>query len=196
MNAVANPSPLSKLQTVRVPLWVPLTLAVLLLLLFVWKYVALSAAEARLEEQRIALTEQAAREKAALLARANAAITQYSDEAHVLLGTGLSWAVRGEMIQGNLGQVDEFFGELVRNPRIQRVALADASGRILTASDRKLEGGTFSEHFPAELLNAPGVAVHPGEQGQKNLALPVQGLTQRLGTVIVAYQPEPALTDP
>lgn len=196
MNVEASPSALSKLQTVRVPVWVPLTLAVLLLILFVWKYVALNAAEARLEEQRVALTEQAAREKAALLARANAAIAQYSDEAHVLLGNSLSWSVRGAMIQSNLGLVDEFFGELVRNDRIQRVALADSSGRILTASDRKLQGGTFSEHFPAELLNEPAVAVHPGEDGQKNLALPVQGLTQRLGTVVVAYQPEPALTDP
>ena len=194
MNAQASSSPMSKLQTIRVPLWVPVALAVLVLILLVWKYLALSAAEARLEEQRIALTEQASREKAALLARANAAIAQYSDEAHVLLGTSLSWSVRGAMIQNNLGLVDEYFGELVHNERIQSVALADTSGRILTASDRKLQGGTFSEHFPAELLNEPGVAIHPGEEGQKNLALPVQGLTQRLGTVVVVYKPEPALT--
>lgn len=196
MNADAPETFAAKLQSVRVPLWLPLLLGVLLVVVFIWKQWALNAAEAELEAQRIALTEQAAREKAALLARANEAIARNSEAAHRLMGATLAWSVRGEMSRGNMGQIDEFFGELVRNDRIQQAALADPGGQILLSSDRKLQGARFADHFPAELLSEPTVAIHPGKDGNKYLVMPIFGLTSRTGSVILVYQPESALTDP
>ncbi len=186
----------AKLQSVRVPLWLPLLLGALLVVVFIWKQWAMSAAEAERESQRIALTEQAAREKAALLARANEAIARNSDAAHRLMGATLAWSVRGEKSRGNLGQIDEFFGELVRNERIQQAALADHDGQILLSSDRKLQGARFADHFPVEMLGEPTVAIHPGKDGTKYLVMPILGLTSRTGSVILVYRPEPALTDP
>lgn len=186
-------SPLAKLQSIRLPLWLVLVLTVLLLALFISRQMALSEAEARFASERAALTAQMASEQAALLARANAAIAQNSDAAHVLFGTSLAWAIRGDLLQGNTGEIDLFFGELVRNARIQQVALADRDGRVMLASDRKLQGALFSEHFPAELATGQEVAVHAGNGGNKYLLMPIQGLNTRLGTAVIVYTPEPEL---
>lgn len=195
MSTEADATFLSKLQSTRLPVWIPLVLAILALVLFLAWRMAVSSAEDRLEAERAAWTAQAAAEKAALLARANAAIAANSEAAHRLFGTSLAWAVRGELNRGNLGEVDQFIGELVRNERIQQVVLTDRDGRITLASDRKLVGARFAEHFPAGLLAAPEVGIEDGAEGAKNLAMPIQGLTSRLGSVLVVYTPEPALTE-
>lgn len=195
MNSENNASVLSKLQSVRLPLWVSLVLAVLLVFLYLSKQMALSAAEARLESERQQLSSQFAAEKAALLARANAAIAENSQAAHLLFGKSLSWAVRGELMRGNLGEIDQFLGELVRNDRVQQALVVDRDGRIVLASDRKLQGASFTEHFPAGLLGAPDVAISDGEEGTKQLVMPVQGLNARLGSVLVVYRPEAPITD-
>lgn len=185
---------LSKLHSHRLPAWLPLVLALALIAAVISRQVALDHARALLDAQRSEFVAQLASEKAALLTRANAAIAQNSDAAHILFGTALAWAIRGDLLLGNTGEIDLFFGELVRNPRIQQVALTDRDGRILLASDRKLQTAAFAEHFPAELLNEQQVAVHAGNGGNKYLLMPIQGLNSRLGTVVLVYTPEPAIS--
>src|SRR5690606_4796087 len=101
MSSESNESILAKLQNARLPLWITLVLAVLLVFVFVSRQMALTAAEARLAAETQRLSEQFAAEKAALLARANTAISANSQAAHLLVGKTLSWAVRGEQIRGN-----------------------------------------------------------------------------------------------
>lgn len=195
MSSESNESILSKLQNARLPLWITLVLAALLVFVFVSQRMVLSAAEARLAAETQRLTEQFAAEKSALLARANSAISGNSEAAHLLVGKTLSWAVRGEQIRGNLGEIDQFVGELVRNERVQQVLVVDRDGRISLASDRKLQGAAFSDHFPADLLGAPDVSVTDGGDGLKHLVMPIQGLNARLGSVLVVYRPEPLLSE-
>ncbi len=181
---------MDRLRTTRVPLWTSLALALAVLLMFAWKQVAVGAAERRLEADRQALTAQLAQEKTALLTRAGSAIARSSEANHLMFGTALAWAVRGELIRGNQDQIDQYFNELVRNERIRVAVLAAADGKILLASDRKLQGGLLAEHFPADLAEAPTVMVRDGADGEKLLVLPIQGLTSRLGTVVLAYRAE------
>ena len=186
----AAPSTLDKLRATQLPLWVGVVLAVALALMFFWKQAAVSSAEKRLDAERQTLTAQLAEEKSAVLAQARDAIARNSEAGHLMFGTALAWAVRGELIRANLDQVDQFFNELVRNERIRVVLLAGADGKILLASDRKLQGGILAEHFPAELNEQAAVAVRPGEGAEKLLVLPIHGLSSRLGTVVLAYLPE------
>lgn len=185
----------TRMQTMRVPVWTLLLAAVIVLLLLVWKQTAVSSVEADLQTRMKTLTEQSSAERTALLDSANTAIRQNSDAAHVLMGTTLAWSIRGEMIRGNLGQIDEFFADLVRNERIQLVALVDPAGRIVLASDRKLQDAMFAEHFPAGLLDATAVSVHAGESASRYLLMPIQGLNSRLGSALLVYTPEPAFAE-
>lgn len=184
-----------RLRETRVPLWLALVLGLALVLLFVWKQVAVGAAERRLERERVALTEQFAREKAELIARVEATLEEHDETMHVFAGTLLAWAVRGELIRNNLDQIDQFFGELIRNERVRLVLLAGADGLIRLATDRKLQGAPFGDHFPAALLTEPGVAVRVGEAGDRHLVLPIQGLNERLATVVLVYAPVAGLSE-
>ncbi len=194
-NAPASPSAWSKLQSTRLPVWMFLVTVLIILLLLVWKQTAISKIETDLRTQLKSLTEQASSKQATLLSSANAAMRQNSESAHVLMGTTLAWSIRGEMIRGNLGQIDEFFADLVRNERVKLVVLADPEGKIILASDRKLQDAVFADHFPPALLAATTVSVHAGAGNaeERFLLMPIQGLNSRLGSALLVYQPEPLL---
>ncbi len=197
----ASPPPASgpdwkrRLLETQVPLWLALALGLALLLTFAWKQVAVGAAERRLESERAALTEQLAREKTELVARAETTLASRDEIMQVYAGTLLAWAVRGELIRNNLDQIDQFFNELIRNERVRGVFLAGADGVVRLASDRKLQGVAFADHFPAALLAEPAVVVRPDEAGQRRLVIPIQGLNERLATVVLVYTPEAGLTE-
>jgi hypothetical protein len=94
--------PLAILQTFKLPLWVSLALALLLVAAFVWARVSIGAAEARLENARQDLTRQFEADRAALMARMQAFTASQDDAAQRRFGTALAWAVRGELIRNNL----------------------------------------------------------------------------------------------
>lgn len=188
--------PLAVLQETRLPLWVSLLLALLLVIVFIWSRVAIGAAEARLEHARQEMTGKFESDRSALLARMQDYATRLDDDAQQRFGMALAWAVRGELIRNNLDQVDQFFNEMARMERVVRVVLADQNGKMLLSSDKRYQGGDFTALYPAGLLGTPQVTVLAGADGRKRLVLPVMGLAARLGTVVIDYAPVTAPTAP
>lgn len=188
--------PLAMLRETKLPLWVSLLLALLLAVVFIWSRVSIGAAEARLEKARQAMTQKYESDRSALLARMQDFTARQDDESQRRFGMALAWAVRGELIRNNLDQVDQFFNEMVRMERVERVVLAGQDGKVLLSSDKRFQGGDFTALYPSELLATPQVAILAGAEGKKRLVLPVMGLTARLGTVVVDYAPVPAPTAP
>ena len=182
-------SPLAPLQDIRLPLWVSLVLLALLILVFVWSRFSGAGAEQRLAQEHQQLAQKLEAEKSAMQREAQDALARQTQDLQVLFGAALAWAVRSAMLRNNLDEVDQYFVELVKNPRISLALLADADGKVLRTSDRKYLDARFSEHFPAELLRGEDVAVHPDEGNRRRLVLPIQGLTSRLGTVLLVYAP-------
>ena len=182
---------LLSLNTKRLPLWVSLLLALLLVIVFIWSRVSIGAAEARLESERQEMTRKFESDRAALLARLKDYTVRQDDESQRRFGMALAWAVRGELIRNNLDQVDQFFNEMVRMARVERVVLAGPDGKLLLSSDKRYQGGDFSTLYPAELLATSQVAVLAGAEGKKQVVVPVMGLTARLGTVVMDYAPMP-----
>lgn len=189
-------SVLDMLRETRLPLWVSLLLALLLVVVFVWSRILLGAAEARLENERQEMTRRFEEDKSALLARLQDFTARQDDESQRHFGTALAWAVRGELIRNNLDQVDQYFNEMVRMERVERVVLASQDGKILLSSDRRHQGGDFSALYPAGLLSVPQVSVLAGAEGKKRVVVPVMGLTARLGTVVMDYAPVSAPVSP
>ena len=111
-----------------------------------------------------------------------------ADETKREFGMALAWAVRGEMIRGNLDQVDQFFTEIVKLPGTERVLLADASGTVRVATDRRHLGAALTTLVPVEATLADTVEVRVQAAGPKLLVIPVMGLNSRLGTVVVSYR--------
>jgi len=179
-------SSLSKLMSIKLPLWVSLLLLIVLIIAFVWEQMIISNMEGQMQEQ----AQQLETSRAAIRSDAEKALAQNSDAAHSLLGATLSWAIRGELIRNNMDQIDQYFAELVKVERIKLAVLSDPSGKLLVSSDKKYQDGEFAQAFPAELLNEAQVSIRPGPDGSKLLVMPIMGLNTRMGTAVLSYTPE------
>ena len=184
----APSSSMARFAHMRVPLWLVLLVAVLLLALLGWQRVAMNRAEAGLAAERQALSRQFEADRSALLGELRAKVAANTDEAKRQFGMALAWAVRGEMIRNNLDQVDQFFGEIVKLPHTERVVLADASGTVRVSTDRRHLGAALTTLVPVEATLADKVEVRVQAEGPKLLVIPVMGLNSRLGTVVVSYR--------
>jgi hypothetical protein len=184
-----KPSPLAKLQEVKLPLWVSLALLALLIIVFAWGRWTAGVGERRLATERQQLTQQVEAERAAMQREMHETLARELRELQNLFGHALAWSVRSAMLRNNLDEIDQYFTDLVKNPRVTLVLLADNGGKVLRASDRKYLEVPFTDHYPAELLKVEGVNVQPDEGNRQRLVLPIQGLTERLGTVLLVYTP-------
>lgn len=182
-----KPSSLARLQHARLPAWVSLLLLVALVIVAAWAAYAVSAAERRLSHERQQLEQKFEADSSAIRREAQELITRQTQDMQLLFGTALAWSVRSAMLRNNLDEIDQYFGDLVKNPRIALVLLADADGKVLRTTDRKYLDAQFSTHFPEDLLKVENVVIRPDEGDRIRLVLPIQGLTARLGTVVLLY---------
>ncbi|MFN3750299.1 MAG: hypothetical protein ACK4SR_02925 [Thiobacillus sp.] len=191
----ANPSTgvMGKLTAVKLPLWVSLALLILWAASFAWQSLAQKRLVAKLDTERAAMTAQADADRQALLVNVRARAQNASEASLREFGTALAWAVRGEMIRNNLDQVDQFFTEIVRLPGTERALLAGADGKVKVSTDRRHLGAEASTVVPPEVLALPQVTVRREADGTQLLVVPVMGLNERLGTVVVTRRPADAL---
>ena len=139
--------------------------------------------------------QAAAAERAALLKRADAQHADTVTRSLKLFGVPLAWAMRREMMAGNLDQVDQYVSDLVKREGIEEVTVARADGTIAVASDRRHVGAAFGSLYAERYLRADEVVVDEITPGQWLLVTPVMGLTARLGTVVLAYRLPPFTLD-
>jgi predicted regulator of Ras-like GTPase activity (Roadblock/LC7/MglB family) len=107
-----------------------------------------------------------------------------------LSGIPLSWAVRREMISENYDQINEYLARFVKEPNIKLIVVVKADGIIVAATDKKLEGTTFSALFPKDLLQLDGISVTADKKGDIQITAPIMGFNTRLGLMILIYTPE------
>lgn len=103
-------------------------------------------------------------------------------------GVPLAWAIRREMMGGNLDQVDQYVTDLVKLEGVEGVAVAQADGTIAVASDRRHLGATFGSLYAERYLTAEQITAEETAPGQWLLVVPVMGLNARLGTVAIDYR--------
>ena len=185
-NADAKPSAAARLLKTKVPLWTALVLIVLLIAMGIAQYAAVRNAERQAELERQELARTLKTEIAAAQARNRQTLVRQSDQAHLLFGSALAWAVRSALVQNRPSEVDQYFAELVKNDGIKLALLVDGKGKIVASSDRQFAGKSFGAHFAPELLRADRISLHPNG-GDSHLVIPIRGLTTRLGTVLVAH---------
>lgn len=155
---------------------------VLLAVLWIWKSVEISNVEKKAENDRQALKEAAI--KQIILAH----------EMHLkLLAKPYVWAIRSEMMQGNIDQVNLFANDLVKEQNFQRIAVANDKGLIVSSTNKKDEGQPFSTIGKAEGLNNNNTTVENISDSMLIMTSPVMGFNSRLGTLLIKYSiPRPA----
>lgn len=180
------------LRDTTLPVWVGIVLLILLVAVFAWQRIAVNGAEARLADERAAMTARFDADRAALFGQVRQLAGERADVMQRRYGMALAWAVRGEMIRNNLDQIDQFIAEMVRQPDTRLVLLAAPDGKVVLASDRQHLGAAAADLVAADALVQPDVGIRTEVGGERLLVVPVMGLNARLGTLLLRYrEPDP-----
>jgi len=169
-----------------VPIWATVLLVVVAAL--VSQVLAHRSVEGRHELQTRQLTQIHKSEQAAAQARAADALSRESDEVHRVLGATIAWTVASALTRKKDNELELYFHELTKNEHIDLVVFADTKGKVVLASDARLKGADFGQHFPATLLQEAAVSIHRGANATNRLVMPVRRSGARLGTAMLVYK--------
>jgi hypothetical protein len=156
-----------------------LVLLFLIALTYQWKIIAVEKAEQEKKLQKRLLTEKAGQ----LVAEKNKLLLR-------LTAIPLAWVVRTEMARSNYDSIDEYFNYLVKQDRFRLILLARSDGKIIVATDKRMEGSPVSKFYPLSVLTQTETSVNLQEDGSMMAVTPVMGLAGNRGVLILMYSPE------
>lgn len=107
-----------------------------------------------------------------------------------LIARPLVWAIRSEMLRGNMEQVDILTTDMVKENNFQFLYLIGPDGDIILSTDKKKEGQKFEESYQQPILTVESTIVFLQEENLIIVASPVMGYDMRLATLVMAYKPE------
>jgi hypothetical protein len=131
---------------------------------------------------------QSRRENNRVIRTATTQIDELNQEKLLLLSRPMVWAIRAELMRGNMEQIDLLFADMVREPNFRNIFLVNTNGEITVSTNRQQEGQPASQFVSEQLLSAENSIVQQDENSLI-LSAPVLGFDRRLGTLIIQYQP-------
>lgn len=155
-------------------------LVLLLIIMWIWKGIAVRGVERQVEKERAELAAQ----RDELEQRLREESAQRIEETLRLMGVPLGWAVRTEAINDDYDQIEEYAARLIKEPRVERVVFVNSDGIVQMSTDRKLQGAPASG-FYGDLASRNEIALHKEESGDYQLMAPILGYNSRLGSLIV-----------
>lgn len=160
--------------------------------MYSWKVASVKAVENKLDQVEAKLAQVDAQQAEAhtrLVKQAKQLDDRRAEEALRLFSIPFAWAIRRELIAGNLDQVDQYFGELVQIRGFKSAILAKLDGKVIVASDRKKLVETFSSLYPGADLDSNEITVERASNGSFRAVIPILGLNKHLGTAVLEYLP-------
>jgi len=150
---------------------------VLIAAIWIWKSVEINS-----------LKEQAITYRQNLKEQAIVRIIQTHEEHLKLLAKPLVWAVRGEMMQGNMNQVNLFANDMVKEKNFQRIVIANDRGIIVSSTNKKDEGREFTTVGKQDYLSSNTTIVEAINDSIVVMSSPIMGVNNRLGTFMINYK--------
>jgi hypothetical protein len=139
-------------------------------------------------ENRLAQVEaQQAEAKAQIINQAKQLEDAQVEEALRLFSIPFAWAIRRELMAGNVNQVDQYLGQLIQIRGFESAVLIQPDGKVIVASDRKKLVETFSSLYPDVDLNINEVKLEKAGNGTFRAMIPILGLNKQLWMVVVEY---------
>jgi hypothetical protein len=137
-----------------------------------------------------AVQEQAAAEQEVIISNSKTLIADNNVHFLRLISIPFSWALRTTLFSGNLEQVNQYLNDFIRNKNFELILIVDEKGKIISSTDKKLEGSEFSMSFDTAWLQTDSVMVKSDDDGTLTVVTPIMGFTSRLGTMVSVYKPE------
>lgn len=114
-------------------------------------------------------------------------IVSAKEEQLKLLVKPYVWAVRTEMMKGNINQVNLYALDLIKEKDFLRIAIANDSGIIVSSTDKKDEGKSFTFIGKAAVLTNDNTFVENSGDSVLTVVSPIMGFNSRLGTLFIKY---------
>lgn len=149
---------------------------VLILGVWIWKTIQINQINKIAERDQQTLSETASRQ-----------IVQSSEEHLKLLAKPIVWSMRSEMMQGNLSQINLYINDLVKEKNFQRIAIANEKGIVISSTDKKDEGQSFSVLASEDALSSDDTHVENIADSVLVMTSPIMGFNNRLGTLYINY---------
>lgn len=149
---------------------------VLLIALWIWKSIEVANVRKTAESNYQVLKEQAI----------NSIVTS-NEEQLKLLAKPYVWAVRTELMKGNISQINLYAGDMVKEKNFLLIAVANDSGMIVSSTNKKDEGKPFTSIGEAASLNNNNTMVKNTGDSILMVTSPIMGFNNRLGTLFIKY---------
>lgn len=184
-NAIASGKPRGMSWERKVMLGLVIALVAVAAYMYGWKVAAVDTVEKKLAQAEAQQAEAHAQQ----IKQIKQLDEARAEEALRLFSIPLAWAIRRELMVGNLNQVDQYFGQLVQIRGFKSAVLARPDGKVIVASDRKKLVETFSGLYPGVNLDSNEIMLERVGNGIFRAIIPIFGLNKHLGMVVVEYLP-------
>ena len=150
-------------------------LAVLCVVVYVKKRIDVGDLETQIQNERAQCTKQAA-----------SGLSEQAEELLRLDMVALTRALEPVMQRGDVAGLQQFIETMVKERYVSSISVADESGTIVAATNKKWEGASLEGVFPGSLGQGKQVTVR--QDGETFQALgPTTHEGQRTGTVVLVY---------
>jgi hypothetical protein len=153
-----------------------IVLILLVLGMYIWKNSEVRNLEQKIDIRQAEMTEE----------RHHALDVQAQNMLR-LAAIPLAWAVRTEVMRGDLSRVDDYFRDFVREPGVQSVLLIDKDNKIALASNRKLETLPANKVVSQAILDAQDTVIERPDSILR-LGVPIMSFNEKLGILVVDYR--------
>lgn len=145
------------------------------------------------EIEIINLREGAERDRMVLQDRAAELVVQSHEEHLKLLAKPFVWAIRSELLEGNISQVNLYTNEMVKEKNFKGIVVANNKGIIVSSTNKKDEGKDFNTVGKTDYLKNNNTIIDNAGDSLLVMSSPIMGFNNRLGTLMITYdvqQPE------
>lgn len=126
-----------------------------------------------------------------LTQNATTALTNDRTTALKQISKAYVWAIRKEMMTGNLQQVGLYANDMVKEQNVKTIIVCNEKGIIVSATDKKLEGQMYSSIGKLSYLQQNFTIVEAPNDILLNVVSPIMGFNSKLGTLIISYKNSP-----
>ncbi len=135
--------------------------------------------------------EEALEDNRILMGEAAKHVLHSHEEHLLLLSKPFAWAIKAELLHGNLKQIRSYMNQMVQKTNIHHIALADKDGKIIVSTNKREEGRSFLIIGKRAYLSSTQTSLE--NVGNKKLVVsgPVMGPDGRLGTLMISYTIQP-----
>lgn len=156
-----------------------LVVVALLAIIWTWKSIQINSLKKEYAEREQQLKQQT---QAMLIS---------SDKHYLqLMAKPYVWAVRTEMMNGNMSQVHLYANDMVKEKNFKSILIVNNKGIIVSSTDKKLEGLNFETLGNQSYLNTNNTVVDHLNDSLLVIVSPIMGFNSKLGTLVMNYSPK------